>query len=132
MEVIRILLKHPYDRQPDSCSLSARAAGSNWVIGDSYRLQKVEIEKPADFSLPSNHHFEFYARSIQRQLQLMDVPGLTDEDSNNQQKADIAANWQQDDLMTAQVNEVIRGINSWGSLSGHLVKEIIASPKYGM
>lgn len=129
VEVIRILLKHPYDRQPDSCSLMARASGSNCVIGDSYRLQKIEMEKPADFALPSNHHFEFYARCIQRQLQLIDGLSLTDEDSNNQQKADIAANWQQDDLMTAQVNEVIRGIHSWGSLSGHLVEEIIASTK---
>ena len=129
VEVIRILLKHPYDRQPDSCSLMARASGSNCVIGDSYHLQKVEMEKPADFALPSNHHFEFYARCIQRQLQLMDGLVLTDEDSDNQQKADIAANWQQDDLMSAQVNEVIRNIHSWGSLSGHLVEEIIASTK---
>ncbi len=129
VEVIRILLKHPYDRQPDSCSLTARASGSNCVIGDSYHLQKVEMEKPADFALPSNHHFEFYARSIQRQLKLMDGLGPTGEDSDSQQKADIAANWQQDDLMTAQVNEVISGINSWGSLSGHLVEEIIASTK---
>ena len=129
VEVIRILLKHPYDRQPDSCSLTARAMGSNCVISDSYRLEKVEMEKPADFSLPSHHHFEFYARSIQRQLQQMDGLGLSDEDANNQEKADIAANWQQDELMAAQVNEVIRGINSWGSLSGHLVEEIIASTK---
>ena len=129
VEVIRILLKHPYERQPDSCSLMARASGSNCVIGDSYHLQKVEMEKPADFALPSNHHFEFYARCIQRQLQTMDGLGLTDEDSDNKQKADIAANWQQDDLMSAQVNEVIRDIHSWGSLSGHLVEEIIASTK---
>ena len=129
VEVIRILLKHPYDRQPDGCSLTARALGSNCVIGDSYRLQKVEMEKPADYGLPANGHFEFYARCIQRQLQLMDGLDLADEDSNNQQKADIAANWQQDDLMSAQVNEVIRGIHSWGSLSGHLVEEIIASTK---
>ena len=129
VEVIRILLKHPYDRQPDSCSLIARALGSNCVIGDSYHLQKVEMEKPADFALPSNHHFEFYARCIQRQLQLMDGLGLTDNDSNNPSKADIAEKWQQDDLMSAQVNEVIRNIHSWGSLSGHLVEEIIASTK---
>ena len=129
VEVIRILLKHPYDRQPDSCSLTARASGSNCVISDSYRLEKVEMEKPADFSLPSHHHFEFYARCIQRQLQQTDGQGLSDEDPDNRQKADIAANWQQDDLMTAQVNEVIRGIHSWGSLSGHLVEEIIASTK---
>ena len=129
VEVIRILLKHPYERQPDSCSNTARALGSNCVIGDSYHLQKVEMEKPADFALPSNHHFEFYARCIQRQLQMMDGLGLSDEDSDNQQKADIAANWQQDDLMTAQINEVIRDIHSWGSLSGHLVEEIIASTR---
>ena len=131
VEVIRILLKHPYDRQPDGCSLKARALGSNCVIGDSYRLQKVEIEKPADFSLPSNHHFESYARSIQNLFQMMDGEGLSDEDSgdNNQQYADIAANWQQDELMAAQVNEVISHINSWGSMPGHLVDEIIASTK---
>lgn len=129
VEVIRILLKHPYDRQPDSCSLTARASGSNCVISDSYRLQQVEMEKPADYSLPSNHHFEFYARGIQRLLQLMDGTGLSADDSDNQQKADIAANWQQDDLMTAQVNEVIRNIQSWGSLAGRLVEDIIASTK---
>ena len=41
VEVIRILLKHPYDRQPDGCCITARALGSNCVIGDSYRLQRV-------------------------------------------------------------------------------------------
>ena len=69
VEVIRILLKHPYDRQPDGCCITARALGSNCVIGDSYRLQKVEIEKPEDFKLSSNGHFEFYARCIQKLLQ---------------------------------------------------------------
>ena len=44
VEVIRILLKHPYDRQPDGCCNTARALGSNCVIGDSYRLQKIEME----------------------------------------------------------------------------------------
>lgn len=131
VEVIRILLKHPYDRQPDGCSLAARAMGSNCVIGDSYRLQKVEMEKPADFNLPSNEHFEFYTRSIQRLLQLMDGQNLSAEESggNSHQYADIATNWQQDELMAAQVNEVIRDIKSWGSLPGHLVEEIIASTK---
>ena len=62
VEVIRILLKHPYDRQPDGCCNTARALGSNCVIGDSYRLQKIEMEKPADFEMPSNQHFEYYAR----------------------------------------------------------------------
>ena len=56
VEVIRILLKHPYERQPDGCSNTARALGSNCVIGDSYRFQQLEMEKPADFEFPSNQH----------------------------------------------------------------------------
>ena len=143
VEVIRILLKHPYDRQPDGCCITARALGSNCVIGDSYCLQKVEMEKPADFKLPSNGHFEFYARCIQKLLHKMNGQSQSDENSEEgfpnqgedseggfgKEYADIAANWQQDELMMAQVNEVIRDVHSWGSLPGHLVEEIIASTK---
>ena len=143
VEVIRILLKHPYDRQPDGCSITARALGSNCVIGDSYQLQRVEMEQPADFNLPPQGHFEFYARCIQKLLQKMDrQDGQGDDSEENyphlgegsestfgKEYADIAANWQQDELMAAQVNEVIRGVKSWGSLPGHLVEDIIASTK---
>ena len=143
VEVIRILLKHPYERQPDGCCITARALGSNCVIGDSYRLQKVEMEEPADFNLPPKGHFEFYARCIQKLLQTIDGQSQSDEYSEDcfqdqgegsdggfgKEYTDIAANWQQDELMAAQVNEVIRDVNSWGSLPGHLVDEIIASTK---
>ena len=144
VEVIRILLKHPYERQPDGCSITARALGSNCVIGDSYQLQKVEMEEPADFKLPPKGHFEFYARCIERILQKMDGQDQqsenSEEHSHNQREgggggdfgkeyADIAANWQQDELMAAQVNEVIRDVKSWGSLPGGLVEEIVASTK---
>lgn len=129
VEVIRILLKHPYDRQPDGCSITARALGSNCVIGDSYRLQKIEIEKPADYKLPPNGHFEFYARCIQKLLPKVDNQSEDGESGFGKEYADIAANWQQDELMSAQVNEVIRDIHSWGSLPGQLVEEIVASTK---
>ncbi len=143
VEVIRILLKHPYDRQPEGCGITARALGSNCVIGDSYCLQKMEMEQPADFNLPPNGHFEFYARCIQQLLQKMDGQGEQGENSEEhspflgegsegrfgKEYADIAANWQQDELMAAQVNEVIRDVKSWGSLPGQLVEEIIASTK---
>ena len=143
VEVVRILLKHPYDRQPEGCGITARALGSNCVIGDSYCLQKVQMEQPADFNLPPNGHFEFYARCIQQLLQKMDGQGEQGENSEEHSQyqgegsegrfgkeyADIAANWQQDELMAAQVNEVIRDVKSWGSLPGQLVEEIIASTK---
>ena len=125
VEVIRILLKHPYDRQPDGCCITARALGSNCVIGDSYRFQKIEMERPADFEMPSNQHFEYYARRIQKMLPKGQQSLGGEPDSN----ADLAANWQQDELMAAQMNEIIRNVKSWGSMPGKLVEDIIASTK---
>ena len=55
VEVIRILLKHPYDRQPDGCSPVARALGSNCVISESYRLQHIKMKHPVDFALTPKH-----------------------------------------------------------------------------
>ena len=128
IEVIRILLKHPYERQPEGCSLTARALGSNCVIGDSYKLQYVDIEHPADFKLPSNGHFEFYARHIQRLLQKQ-PPSENDQDDMDEMDGDIARNWDLDELMAAQVNEVIKSVQSWGTLPGKLVEQIVASTK---
>ena len=125
VEVIRILLKHPYDRQPDGCSTTARALGSNCVITDAYYLHHIEMERPSDFELPSNQHFEYYSRRIQ-QLLPKSKQSMTGESDEN---ADIAANWQQDELMEAQVNEIINNVKAWGSLPGKLVEDIIASTK---
>jgi predicted metal-dependent peptidase len=126
--VIRILLKHPYERQPDGCSPVARALGSNCVISESYRLQHIKMKQPVDFALPSKQHFEYYARSIQKLLPKTPQSNqLGEGDSDGD--ADLAANWQQDELMAAQVNEAIRNVKSWGSMPGHLMETIIASTK---
>lgn len=133
VEIIRILLKHPYERQPEGCCNQARAIGSNCVIGDSYTLKRMPIEHPQDFNLPSNGHYEFYARMIQRMMQNNcdgNCQNDGDSDNNDQQdnaSSDLAQNWQQDELMEAQINETIRGIKSWGSLPGNVVESIVAS-----
>ena len=123
VEMIRILLKHPYERQPEGCSGLARALGSNCVIGDNYHMLRMRIEHPEDFGLPKNGHYEFYARQIQKLLQ---DNGDGDE---VKEKDDLVKNWQQDDLMSAQINETIKEMKSWGSLPGDLVEHIIASTK---
>lgn len=158
VELIRILLKHPYERQPEGCSTLARALGSNCVIGCSYKLQHMEIEHPSDFNLPCDGHFEFYARSIDRLLQACKMPSDSEDEDNTgaygnpsttnnpscpkppcpkvlplgssaKATADLAERWEQDELMEATVNDVIRNIQSWGSLAGRISEEIIASTK---
>lgn len=136
IEVIRILLKHPYERQPEGCSPTALALGSNCVIGDSYTLREVKIEHPADFNLPPNEHFEFYSRRIQQLMQTQQsLQGADEQDGDNgdqetkQKGEDLTKNWEQDELLSAQINEIIRDIKSWGTLPGKLVEQIVASTK---
>lgn len=140
VEMVRILLKHPYERQPEGCSLLARALGSNCVIGDSYILQRMEVEQPSDFDLPPNGHYEFYARQIE-QLKNNQIKILTDDNVCNEEfvppisskKSDrlesLAENWEQDELMPALINDLISNCTqaSWGSLPGKLVEQIQAS-----
>ena len=128
VEVIRILLKHPYERQPNGCSNTARALGSNCVIGDAYAFRYMDIEHPEDFRLPKNGHYEFYARMIQKMLKQSDT-SETGMESGDQTSEDLAQNWEQDELMSAQINETIRNMNTWGSLPGNLVEQIVASTK---
>ena len=127
VEIIRILLKHPYERQPEGCCNTARALGSNCVIGDSYSLTRMTIERPEDFRLPKNGHYEYYARMIQKMLQKSGASGA--DGTSDEALEDLAQNWAQDELMAAQINETIRNVNTWGSLPGNLVEQIVASTK---
>lgn len=131
VEIIRILLKHPYERQPEGCCNTARALGSNCVIGDSYSLTRMTIERPEDFRLPKNGHYEYYARMIQKMLQKSGASGAdgTSDGASDEALEDLAQNWAQDELMAAQINETIRNVNTWGSLPGNLVEQIVASTK---
>ena len=67
-EVVRILLKHPYERKPDGCSQQAIAIGSNVVVGDNYKYNSFKIEKPSDYGLPAGMAYEWYSRKIQAML----------------------------------------------------------------
>ena len=134
VEMIRILMKHPYERQPEGCSLTARALASNCVIGDAYSIESFYIEHPSDFKMQSSEHFEYYARQLERMLNgsQSDQEFCYDRTSYNQENDeydDIARTWEQDELMIAQVNDVIRNINNWGTIPGNLVDKIIASTK---
>lgn len=139
IEMIRILLKHPYERQPEGCSTTARALGSNCVLGDAYKWQYGEMEHPADFKLPPKGHFEFYARQLQRLLVQQEQEQSDNTDcyegggcegkERNKEMADVAENWQQDELYAALVNDAIKNITSWGTLHGSLVEKIIASTR---
>ncbi|MEE3483516.1 MAG: VWA-like domain-containing protein [Bacteroidales bacterium] len=64
-EAIRIILKHPYERQPDGCKRQSMALGSNLVLSDNYDFIEINLPKPADFSLPEKESYEWYSMRIE-------------------------------------------------------------------
>ena len=64
VEMIRILLQHPYTRQPLGCKPTAMHMASDMVIAPSYRFTWLEMVKPSDFCLKEGQHYEWYASRL--------------------------------------------------------------------
>lgn len=80
VEMVRILLKHPYSRQPSGCSGIALKMASDMVISPAYNMAWAGLAHPDNYGLPVGQHFEWYAN----QLSLMDISpeeGTSDEAS---------------------------------------------------
>lgn len=81
VEMVRILLKHPYSRQPSGCSGIALKMASDMVISPAYNMAWAGLAHPEYYGLPVGQHFEWYAN----RLSLMDIShedGTSDEASN--------------------------------------------------
>lgn len=147
-EAIRILLKHPYQRRPDACSLQAVAVGSNLTIGDNYRFGSLRVERPSDYDLPSGREYEWYSRRIQELLPLdgngggagdgsgSEGQGGGDGDSrtdrltdNAERNAALSGLWEEDELAVAMIDGIIEGTREWGTLAGDFAERLKASAR---
>lgn len=148
LEAVRILLKHPYERYPDGCCLVAAALGSNVTVGDNYVFSHIKVEKPADFSLDKGQNYEWYARKIQELMRPEEIDGESYEDSQDEEESDgeerdgegqeaqsakplqdLAELWDEDEMMTCQINGVIESTKDWGTMPGSIVQMLKASLK---
>ena len=59
VEMIRILLKHPYSRQPLGCPGIVLKMASDMVIAPAYNLTWAGLTHPHEFGLPTGQHFEW-------------------------------------------------------------------------
>ena len=64
VEMIRILLQHPYARQPLGCKPMMLQTASDMVISPAYRFSWVDLAKPEDYGLPKGQHYEWYANRL--------------------------------------------------------------------
>ena len=64
VEVVRILLGHPYARQPLGCNPLAMNMASDMVIKTAYHLAWLDLASPSDFDLPEGQCYEWYAMRL--------------------------------------------------------------------
>ena len=93
VEMIRILLQHPYARQPLGCKPMMLQTASDMVISPAYKFSWVDLAKPEDFGLPKGQYYEWYANSLNEMAVHHDgdAPSEGNSDTNEQQGEDISA-----------------------------------------
>lgn len=68
VEMVRLCLRHPYERQPTGCCAQALHMGSDMVVEPAYNVPLAELTKPSDMNLPEGQHFEWYADRVNELL----------------------------------------------------------------
>lgn len=151
IEIIRILLKHPYQRMPSFPNFVILSLSSNITIQDNWTTP-IKLESPKDFNLPNNLCFEeYYAKLLDKlQQQLSDFrKKLEDFDFDSNLKAEESDSntfddnfysmlknyqtselWEENNEIAEIINAEIeraQSSNSWGSISGNLQQIIEAS-----
>ncbi len=133
-EMIRVLLKHPYERRPDGCSGEACALGSNIVLGGNYTFRSIIMPKAKDYGLENGQIYEWYCMRLQEigNEQIKESGGAGADILDSSPLSDLSELWQEDQFMTESINSVIRqceGSNQWGTIPGSLIEKIIAGAK---
>ena len=85
IEVIRILLQHPYARQPMGCPSLVLQKASDLVISPAYNLAWANLAHPEDFELPTGQHYEWYAYRLNEMAVHRDGDAPSEGDSGGEQ-----------------------------------------------
>lgn len=158
IEIIRILLKHPYQRLPTFPNRKVMTYASNITIADSYKTP-CKLPGVGRWPLPEGLCYEEYYNKVFAILSTPPVdnantgesiippekPQINNEDDSDCESAgsqdsdidsqsaveQLSALWEEDEDICCEVNsliEITESSNTWGNISGNL-QEIIKASK---
>ena len=102
IEVIRILLQHPYARQPMGCPSIVLQTASDLVISPAYNLAWANLAHPEDFDLPTGQHYEWYAYRLSEMAVHRDGDAPSEGDSGGEQGEGSSQNEKQQGQSNSQ------------------------------
>jgi len=140
VEMIRILLQHPYARQPLGCKPLVQHAASDMVISTAYKLAWNDLLTPEEFGLPQGQHYEWYATRLNEMIHLdegMPSEKGSDEEQEGKQdsgknvsdrdmnaEADYTALWEEDQFQARMITDMVQSTMGWGSIPSDMVELI--------
>ena len=86
VEIIRILLQHPYARQPIGCPSIVLQTASDLVISQAYNLAWANLAHPTDFDLPTGQNYEWYAMRLNEFRDNLQQEGEQQQQESEQQQ----------------------------------------------
>ena len=86
VEIIRILLQHPYARQPMGCPSIVLHKASDLVISPAYNLAWANLARPEDFDLPTRQNYEWYAMRLNEFRDNLQQEGEQQQQESEQQQ----------------------------------------------
>lgn len=160
IEVLRIILKHPYERQPENPVLAALTKASDVTISDSVDCVFSTLDKPSFFNLEEGKCYEEYynklkficpsnqelgeeaARKLFRSMEkgkensgARNITEIIKNANSYESAAQQSELWDEDAEMVEHINSQItkaNASNQWGSIAGNLKETIISSMKIPM
>ena len=131
IEMIRLFLKHPYERRPEGCNGDVIARGSDCTIADGYCLLKEAgaLKGPGAYHLPIGQCYEWYCKQLAQRDDDDEHDDNRQSSQNRHEKSAQSELWHDDSLRQTQINELIERTTDWGSLPGDVVEQIKASTR---
>ena len=114
VEIIRILLQHPYARQPMGCPSTVLQKASDLVISPAYNLAWANLARPEDFDLPTGQNYEWYAMRLNEQREKLQQA----QDDSKQQQEQESKQQQGSKKKQGQGNSQGRQQGQYGGQSG--------------
>ena len=91
VEIVRVLLKHPYERQPLGCNRAVLSMASDVVVSQGYEVWTMGFKTAEMLGLPSGQCYEWYANKLKDLPPMMDDFPF-DEKEEQQSKSGIGEN----------------------------------------
>jgi len=114
VEIIRIMLQHPYARQPMGCPSIVLQKASDLVISPAYNLAWANLARPEDFDLPTRQNYEWYAMRLNEQREKLQQA----QDDSKQQQERESEQQQESKRQQGQGNSQGRQQGQYGGQSG--------------